>query len=70
MMLFFFKKMSDMCLVGSRSGLSYTVSFVKRTASSGGAFSGKRDNGSVSQFRKQLLGNIFSVGHESVRPDG
>lgn len=61
--------MSAVSLVGSRSGLYYTVSFVRRTADSGGAFSGKRDKGSVSQFRKQLLGNTFSPGHESVRPD-
>lgn len=61
--------MLAVCLVGSQSGLYYTISFVKRTANSGGAFSGKRDNGSVSQFRKQLLENIFSPGHESVRPD-
>lgn len=61
--------MSAVCLVGSRSGLYYPVSFVKRTANSGGAFGGKTDNGSVSQLRKQLLGNTFTPGHESERPD-
>jgi len=56
---FFFKKMPPMGLVGSRSGLYYTISFVKGTANAGEAFSGKRDNGSVSQLRKWLLGNVF-----------
>lgn len=49
-----------MGLVGSRSGLYYTIGFVKRRANAGEAFSSKRDNGSVSQPTKWLLGNVFS----------
>lgn len=56
----FFKKMPAMGLVRSRSGLYYTISFVRGTVNDGEAFSGKRDNGSVCQLRKCFLGNVFS----------
>lgn len=39
-----------MGLVGSRSRLYYTISFVKGVVNAGEAFSGERDNGSVSQL--------------------